>query len=305
MQHSQASFWQRSLAAAALGLALLLSGCSSTIVNMTSDTIAENPSQIYTITARVKPNETELVKGSLKVQIVIDGEIHPMTRSPLGDGLYEYDYHMPAGRTEATYYLLVNYAGMRSNMVFPVEEYTELRTIKLTNRYVYTLEAVRGPIGARIAIVGRGFTPQDVVYLDSVPARTVFESPNAISFSVPAVPAGRAYTVTLNNGTTSQQVGSFRVDGLSLDVAPTELALTTGGRATLTFSLGTPAPEGGLLIDVSTDVPKSVVMPEVIVPAGATSATITVQGGQPGTGHLFVTGVGSGEISIPLTVSAR
>lgn len=305
MQHSQASFWQRSLAAAALGLALLLSGCSSTIVNMTSDTIAENPSQIYTITARVKPNETELVKGSLKVQIVIDGEIHPMTRSPLGDGLYEYDYHMPAGRTEATYYLLVNYAGMRSNMVFPVEEYTELRTIKLTNRYVYTLEAVRGPIGARIAIVGRGFTPQDVVYLDSVPARTVFESPNAISFSVPAVPAGRAYTVTLNNGTTSQQVGSFRVDGLSLDVAPTELALTTGGRATLTFSLGTPAPEGGLLIDVSTDVPKSVVMPEVIVPAGATSATITVQGGQPGTGHLYVTGVGSGEISIPLTVSAR
>lgn len=305
MQHSQASFWKLGLAGTATVLALLLTGCGSTIVNMTSDTIAENPSQIYTITARVKPNTTQLVKGSLKVQIVIGGQIHPMSASPLGDGLYEFDYHMPAGQTEATYYLLVNYAAQRSNMVIPVEEYTELRTIKLTNRYVYTLEAVRGPIGARIAIVGRGFTPQDVVYLDSVPARTVFESPNAISFAVPAVPAGRAYEVSLNNGTTSQKVGSFRVDGLSLSVAPTELNLATGGRAALSFSLGNPAPEGGLLIDVSTDIPKSIIMPEVIIPAGATSATITVQGGQPGSGTLFVTGVGSGEIAIPVTVNAR
>ena len=305
MHHSQASSWKRVLAIATTTLALLLTGCSSTIVNMTSDTIAENPSSIYTITARVKPNATELVKGSLKVQIVVDGQIHPMEKSPLGDGLYEFDYHMPAGRTEATYYLLVNYASQRGNLTVPVEEYTELRTIRLTNRYVYTLEAVRGPIGARIAIVGRGFTPQDVVYLDSVPARTVFESPNAISFSVPAVPAGRAYAVSLNNGTTSQQVGSFRVDGLSLDVAPASLNLTTGGRATLTFALGSPAPEGGLLIDVSTDVPASVIMPEVIIPAGATTATIAVQGGQPGTGSLFVTGAGNGEIAVPVTVSAR
>ena len=305
MHHSQASSWKRVLAVATTTFALFLAGCGSTIVNMTSDTIAENPSSIYTITARVKPNETELVKGSLKVQIVIDGQIHPMVKSPLGDGLYEFDYRMPAGRTDATYYLLVNYASQRGELVFPVEEFTELRTIKLTNRYVYTLEAVRGPIGARIAIVGRGFTPQDVVYLDSVPARTVFESPNAIAFAVPAVPAGRAYAVSLNNGTTSQQVGSFRVDGLSLDVAPSSLNLTTGGRATLTFSLGSPAPEGGLLIDVSTDVPASVIMPEVIIPAGATTATITVQGGQPGSGNLFVTGAGNGEITVPVTVSAR
>ncbi len=305
MQHSQASFWKSGLLGAASAFALLLTGCGTTIVNMTSDTVAENPSSIYTITARVKPAEADLVKNTLKVQIVIDGQIHPMTASPLGDGLYEFDYRMPPGRTEATYYLLVNYAKQRNNTAYPVEEYTELRTIKLTNRYVYTLEAVRGPIGARIAIVGRGFTPQDVVYLDSVPARTVFESPNAISFAVPAVPAGRAYKVSLNNGTTSQDVGSFRVDGLSLDVAPTELMLQTGGRANLTFSLGHPAPEGGLLIDVSTDIPKSVIMPEVIIPAGATTATIPVQGGQPGQGSLFVTGVGSGEITIPVSVTAR
>jgi hypothetical protein len=299
------SLFKRGTLILAAAAALFSAGCASTIVNMTADTLAENPSGIYTITARVKPNQTELVKGSLHVQIVIDGQIHPMTLSELGDGIYEYDYHIPAGRTEATYYLLVNYGATRSNLVFPVEEYTALRTVKLTNRYVYTLDAIRGPVGARIAIVGRGFTPQDVVYVGSTPARTVFESLNAISFAVPAVAAGQNYEISVNNGTTSQKVGTFRVDGLSLSVNPTSLSLTTGGRANISFVLGSPAPEGGLLIDVSTDIPKSVVMPEVIIPAGSTTATITVQGGQPGTGNLFVSGVGSGEVSVPVSVTAR
>ena len=299
------SLFKRSALVLAAATVLFSAGCTSTIVNMTADTLAENPSSIYTITARVKPNETELVKNSLKVQIVIAGQIHAMTPSVLGDGIFEFDYHMPAGRTEATYYLLVNYAATRSNMVYPVEEYTELRTVKLANRYVYTLESIRGPIGARIAIVGRGFTPQDVIYVGSTPARTVFESVNAISFSVPAMPAGQNYEISVNNGTTSQKVGTFRIDGLSLNVSPTEITLRTGGRATISFTLGTPAPEGGLLIDVSTDVPKSIIMPEVIIPAGSTTATITVQGGQPGLGNLFVNCTGSGETVVPVTVTAR
>ena len=305
MHQKSVSFFKRSALVLAATVALFSAGCSSTIVNMTADTLAANPSGIYTITARVKPNQTELIKGSLHVQIVIDGQIFPMTRSALGDDIFEYDYHIPAGRSEATYYLLVNYGAARSNIVRPVEEYTGLRTIKLANRYIYSLDAIRGPIGARIAIVGRGFTPQDVVYVGTTPTRTVFESPNAISFAVPAVAAGQNYEISVNNGTTSEKVGTFRVDGLSLTVNPTELTLTTGGRAALNFVLGTPAPEGGLLIDVSTDVPKSVIMPEVIIPAGATTATITIQGGQPGKGNLFVSGVGSGEVSVPVTVMAR
>ncbi len=305
MHHSQVSFWKRGLLGAAATLALLLGGCGSPIVNMTADSVAENPSRIYTITAKAKPRSPNIVKGSLKVSIVIDGQIFAMSPSELGGGLYEFDYRMPAGRTEATYYILLNYIAESGEQTFPREDFSELRTIKLVNRCVYTLEAVRGPIGSRIAIVGRGFTPQDVVYLDSVPARTVFESPNAVSFAVPAVPAGRSYQVTLNNGLTSQEVGTFRVDGISLDVAPSALSLRSGGRTMLTFSLGSPAPEGGLLVDVTTDVPKSVIMPEVIIPAGATSATIAVQGGQPGEGNLFVSGVGEGEITIPVTVTAR
>jgi hypothetical protein len=164
---------------------------------------------------------------------------------------------------------------------------------------------VRGPAGARIAIVGRGFNPQDVVYLDNVPAHTVFESQNSISFSVPAVPAGRSYEVSLNNGTTSQKVGTFRVDGLSLSVNPMEVHVATGAITTLTFSVPNPAPEGGLFVDVTTNIPKSVIMPEVRIPAGSTTATVTIKGGQPGTGSLFVSGGGAGEITIPVSVTAR
>ena len=43
-------------------------------------------------------------------------------------------------------------------------------------------------------------------------------------------------------------------------------------------------------------------MPEVVVAAGCTNATVNVTGGKPGSGSLFLKGFGSGEITIPVTV---
>ena len=65
-----------------------------------------------------------------------------------------------------------------------------------------------------------------------------------------------------------------------------------------------PAPAGGLLIDVTTDVPESVVMPVVMVAAGQTSATVPIQGGKPGSGSLFFRS-SAGESSIAVTVTAN
>ena len=62
---------------------------------------------------------------------------------------------------------------------------------------------------------------------------------------------------------------------------------------------------GGLLLDLTTDVPESVIMPEILVPQGQTSVTINVQGGRPGSGSLFLKGYGAGELSVPITVSAK
>jgi hypothetical protein len=60
---------------------------------------------------------------------------------------------------------------------------------------------------------------------------------------------------------------------------------------------------GGQLLDVATDVPESVIMPEVVVPAGQSSVSVPVQGGKKGSGNLSLKGYGpSGEILIPITV---
>lgn len=305
MPHTRVSFWRFSFAGASAALALLLGGCASTITDMTSETVAENPSQIYTITTRVHPQTGGVVKDSIRAQVVIDGELKAMTQSTVGNDIYELEYSMPPGRTEAKYYILVNYRVMNNGVAVLREEYGPLKTIRLTNRYVYTLDAVRGPIGSRIAVVGRGFTPQDVVYFEGVPTRTVFESANSIAFFVPAVAPGRNYAVTLQGATGQSPVGTFRVDGLALSVTPSALTLRSGEKVSLLFTLSSPAPVGGLLIDVTTDAPKSVIMPEVIIPAGSTSAQVTIQGGAAGSGSLFVSGGGAGETVVPISVSAR
>jgi hypothetical protein len=101
-------------------------------------------------------------------------------------------------------------------------------------------------------------------------------------------------------------VGTFRIDGTTVSVSPASLSLRPGEQQTLTFTLSMPAPAGGLLLDVATDVPSSVIMPEVMVPAGQTSTSIPVQGGQPGTGTLVLKGyAGGGDVSVPITVSAK
>jgi len=52
-------------------------------------------------------------------------------------------------------------------------------------------------------------------------------------------------------------------------------------------------------------VPESVIMPEVIVPQGQTAVTVMVTGGKPGNGSLFLKGYGAGEVTVPVSVSAR
>ena len=167
------------------------------------------------------------------------------------------------------------------------------------------LEVNRGPVGARVSVLGRGFTPQDILYFDNTPARTVFESPNALSLFVPALEANRNYRIMLGSAAGNSPVGTFRIDASNLAVSPAALSLRTGERQSLTFTMPNAAPPGGLLLDVTTDVPESVVMPEVIVPQGQNSVTITVEGGKAGSGSLFLKGYGAGEVNVPVTVRAK
>jgi len=290
---------------ASLGL-LLLNGCESVVLtNLTPGSLPENPSQIYTITMRVTPKIDTIVPGSIKPEIVIDGHNFAMNQSSLAEGLYEFDYQLPAGRDELAYYFLVNYLTETNGSHSPHEVYTETTHAHVVHRYVLALEVNRGPVGARVSVLGRGFTPQDIIYFENTPTRTVFESPNALSFFVPALEPSRNYQVKLGSTSGNSPVGSFRIDASSLTVTPSSLTLRTGEKQTLTFNVPNAAPPGGLLLDITTDVPESIIMPEVIVPAGQSSVTITVESGKPGSGSLFLKGYGSGELTIPVTVTAK
>lgn len=288
---------------AAAGLALL-TGCETVrLTDLTPKTMVENPSHIYTFTLRVAPRSSTVV--GLDPRIVIDGQNHGMKKSALGEGLYDFEYQLPPGRDRLAYYFLVNYNVEGNGVLAPQETYTQVNQVVIENRYVVRLQVNRGPVGAVVSIVGRGFTPQDTVQFDGTPVRTVLVSANELNFFVPALDAGRTYKVSLRGASGSNDVGPFRIDASTITVSPTSLALRTGERQNLTFTLTNPAPAGGTLLDVTTDVPESVIMPEVIVKPGQTNVSVTVEGGRPGTGQLFLKGFGSGEVTIPITVSPR
>ena len=128
-------------------------------------------------------------------------------------------------------------------------------------------------------------------------------TPSSLSFFVPAVSPGQNYRISVRGGGEALDVGSFRVDAISFQVTPAALALRTGEQQALTFTIPTPAPAGGMLIDVTTNVPASIIMPEVMVGPGQTSVTVPVQGGKPGVGSLFFKS-SAGDSSVSVTVTA-
>jgi hypothetical protein len=121
---------------------------------------------------------------------------------------------------------------------------------------------------------------------------------------VPAVTPGNSYKLTVRGAGATLDAGTFRVDAVYLQVFPSSLALHTEETQEVTFTIAQPAPPGGMLIDVTTDIKDSIIMPEVVVPAGGTSVSIPVKGAKPGTGSLFYHS-SAGEGSVAVTVSAK
>ncbi len=280
---------------------LVLTGCNITITNLTPQTLPQNPSQIYTVTASFRASAS-VETASVKPRIVIDGQAHAMGRSSVGNDIWEFDYQLPAGRPTAAYYFICDYSTKGSGDV--QEVYSEMQGLKIADRYVLRPEASRAPVGSRVSILGAGFSPVDIVYFDTTPTRTVFESPSSLSFFVPAVEPGRNYKIAVKGTGIGLEVGTFRVDAISFQVTPAAVVLRSGEQQALSFTIPQPAPAGGMLIDVTTDIPDSIVMPEVMVPANASSVTVPVQGGKPGTGSLFFRS-SAGESTVAVTVTAK
>lgn len=281
---------------------VLLGGCNMSLVNLTPETHPANPSNVYTLTLEVNHRSGAVDRESISPQVVIDGQMFPMSPAAVGENLFEFDYRLPPGRDRAAYYYLVRYDIVSDGRRHQREEHSAIHNLAVVNRYALSLEVDRAPAGSRVALVGRGFSRSDQVFVGGEPAETVFESPTSLAFFLPALPAGRTYQVTLRGAESTLNAGSIRIDEGRLRVVPESLSLTTGARRMLVFTLPSEAPPGGLLIPVTTDVPDSVIMPEVIVPAGSRSVNIPIEGGSPGSGNLYVEAAGFEEIIIPVTI---
>lgn len=328
MQNNRLTHARRILLGLGATILLALTGCQTPpITVLTSGSLPANPSQIYSISARISPHDAGLVNDSIVPRIVINGQSYTMVRSPLGNDIFEFDYQVPVGIKEIKYYILTNYQVIANDLTVSREVWTDLQSIQIVGRYVLSLEVTRGPVGARVSVLGRGFTPEDVVYFGNNPVRTVFESPTSVAFYVPDLGLNQNYLVSIGGSAGQSDVGTFRIDGLAgvagttteqpatalgtatplvsnaaLTASPSALNLRQGESTTLTFNSPVTASAGGLLIDVTTDVPDSIIMPEVLIPAGSNTVSISVQGGSPGSGTLYVKGAGARELKIPISV---
>ncbi|MEM7790733.1 MAG: IPT/TIG domain-containing protein [Verrucomicrobiota bacterium] len=296
---------KRILPTSLFALSTLFIGCSIKIANLTPPTVPTNPSGIYTLTAQAQIQSKAVDPNSLYAFVVIDGEQRQMAESDLGKGFFDYDYTIPEGSTGADFYYILNYRN--KTLTDAPGEVKAVQSgpqrFSLVNRYSISLDAERAPIGSQIAVLGRGFSNSDTVFIGGRAAQTVFVSPNALQFIVPSLPAGAAYAVEVRSTTSSTPAGMLRVDpGNPLSVLPAELNLRSGERQALAFALEKPAPQGGLYLNVTTDVPQSVIMPEVIIPEGMRTVNITVEGGEPGAGSLFIKATNLRELVIPISV---
>ncbi|MCC5789768.1 MAG: cell surface protein [Opitutales bacterium] len=282
-----------------------LSGCDDVVLNdLTPSAMPENPSGIYTITLEVDRANSSVHRDSIEPSIVIDGQIYPMERSRLGSDIWEFDYRLPQGRRDASYYFQAEYV-LEPRKGFPrtKETASSVKSLRIVSRYAMSLESHRAPVGTKVGLVGRGFRSGDEIMVGDLTAETIYHGPNSLSFYVPMLEPGQNYPVMLIDGNRSMRAGVLRVDGAQMRVTPSSLSFAAGESRNLVFTLHQEAPPGGLRIPVTTDIPDSVIMPEVMVPGGARTVNVRVTGDRKASGSLFVEAPGFDEIEIPVQIN--
>jgi hypothetical protein len=280
-----------------------LSSCRQpNFINLTSKNVSQNPSGIYTLQTEIEVQDRGVKMDTLEVFAIVGGEKLVMVQDDLNPELWSCDYKLPTGFDEATYYYEANYASVLDNGNVANRRVTsDLQVFRLENRYVGNLASYRGPVGAEIAVQGRGLTKYDVIKVGEQDASTRYLSENELRFVVPALPSGIDYPVKLSGGAHGAlDIGNFRVDESRLKVSPSSLEIQSGDTATLLFKIDYEAPAGGLPIDVKTNIPNSIIMPEAVIAEGDMTVNIPVQGSEAGEGKLVINAPGfeGAEISV-------
>jgi len=293
----------------ATALALLLfTGCQSAFNNLVDERIPQNASNIYTFSYQAQNYMRNAIPETIQARLVINGEKIPMHRVEGKELLFTVDYQFPPGVNELRYYYEMEYeytnAGFRGSTIkySTHENYGRPYTARLINRYPIQLVSSRGRAGDSIDVVGSGFSEMDTIRVAGTEVETIFKDNNSLEFIVPAIPAGKSYPVYLETSSGALELGSFRVDEGALQVIPGSIEIESGGVTQISFQIEGVAPAGGFPINVTTDVPTSVIMSEVVIPAGSRSVSVIVEGGAAGSGRLFVEAPGFGAQEVPIRV---
>ena len=272
-----------------------LSSCRQpNFINLTSNNVSQNPSGIYTLQTELEIQDRGIKAETVDVFAVVGGEKLVMVQDELNAQLWSCDYKLPSGFDEATYYYEAKYSSILDNGDTAERSVTsELHVFRLENRYVGNLASYRGPVGSEIAVQGRGLTKYDKIVLGELDTTTRYLSENELRFIVPSLPAGLDYTAKLVGGAQGAvEIGQFRIDESKIGVVPSSLEIQSGDSATLLFKIDYEAPDGGLSIEVKTDIPDSVIMPEAVISEGDKTVNIPIKGGKAGEGKLLISAPG-------------
>lgn len=299
-------FLSKLLVFSALSLSMwFISGCRQpNFINLTSKNISQNPSGIYTLQTELEVQDRGVKVDTVEVFAVVGGERLAMVQDELNPELWSCDYKLPSGFDEATYYYEAKYSSVLDNGNLANRTVTsDLQVFRLENRYVGNLASYRGPVGSEIAVQGRGLTKYDKIVLGEEDTTTRYLSENELRFIVPSLPAGLDYTVKLIGGAHGAfEIGQFRIDESRIGVVPSSIELQSGDSATLLFKIDYEAPAGGLPVEVKTDIPDSVIMPEAVIAEGDKTVNIPLKGGQPGEGKLLISAPGFEDTEVDIRI---
>ncbi|MDR1528724.1 MAG: IPT/TIG domain-containing protein [Puniceicoccales bacterium] len=277
-----------------------VSGCNSMIRNNTPSQIPQNSSEIYTITMSINPDGTYSIPNSYSARIVIDGETHKMNKN--NDFEYSYDYTRSADQHRVNYYYEIDYKRKVHGNVREKFKRSKLYSSTIVNRYVIGFESNRGIPGSTVTLLGRGFERGDYVEIDGVSCETTFVSPNSLSFVVPILANGNKHHAKLVSDNGDIGLGIFHIDRVSFLTNLSSINLESGEKQVLVITINFDAPQEGIVIDATTNIPDSIIMRDIFIPVGARSTSVVIQGGVAGSGMLYLTAAGFEELKIPAEI---
>jgi hypothetical protein len=283
---------------------LYLTGCSVHIVNLTPPKFPASPTGTYTLQALVDVSQKTVIPDSFEALIVIDGEHYSMSKQSSNNYLFEYDYQPPPKKSIVRFYYVLNYLVKNRNKAPVLKQIiSDLHQTQLTQSTTLRLDKQRAAVDTKVTLYGSQFIQQDRVLIDGTPCETTFISSKKLQFLVPEIKPSFGYIVEVFTPRGMLKAGTLRVDAANpLRVLPKELELKLGQPKALAFMLNYPAPYGGLYIDVTTDIPDSIIMPKVLIPERARTVSITLEGKHISNGNLFINAGTLPEIVLPVTV---